>query len=186
MENAADALKMAFAVLVFIIAIAIIFVMISKVRNTADIVLYHSDKTNFYQNYKGNNEVDKTADEKGNRIVTITEIISTLYRYYKESVAVTIKLESGDSYYFDLGNETILIKKDEDLLKKLGTEENLEENLGDFISTVLLKSSVKSKTFTEEFTEVPTSGIYSTGSDGSEIVLSAGGKKVYITYTETT
>lgn len=186
MENAADALKMAFAVLVFIIAIAIIFVMISKVRNTADIVLYHSDKTNFYQNYKGNNEVDKTADEKGNRIVTITEIVSTLYRYYKESVAVTI-VDGTDSYYFDLGNEDyILVKGSDDTLLELGTEDNIEENLGEFIETVVLDKYDQDTEFVEEFTEVPTSGIYSTGSDGSEIILSAGGKKVYITYTKTT
>lgn len=183
MENAADALKIAFAVLVFIIAIAIIFVMVSKVRTTADIVLYYSDKTNFYDHYSGNNEDEKTADENGNRIVTITEIISTLYRYYKESVAVTI-VDGSNSYYFDIGNETIVVKDSAGkALLELGSEENIEKNLGKFISDNLLKID-KSTTFKEEFTEVPTSGIYSTGSDGSEIVLSAGGKKVYITYTK--
>lgn len=177
MEHAADALKMAFGILVFVTAITILFMTVSKAKSTADVVLYYSDKTNFYDHYD-----EPNTNAEGNRIVTITEIISTLYRYYKESVAVTIKLINGDSYYFDLGNETILIKKDGNLLKKLGTEENIEENLGEFISDKLL--DVSSSKFTEEFTEVPTSGIYSTGSDGSEIVLSSGGKKVYITYTE--
>lgn len=160
MEHAADALKMAFGILVFVIAITILFMTVSKAKSTADVVLYYSDNTNF-------REEDSSSDK--NRTVGVTEIISTLYRYYKESVAVTI-IADGKTYNFDLGNETG------------DTIENKEKKLGEFISGTLL--SYKDKKFTEEFTEVPTSGIYSTGTDGSEIVLSAGGKKVYITYAE--
>lgn len=180
MEHTADALKMAFAILVFVIAITMIFLMVSKVKSTADIVLYYSDKTNFYAHYD-----EPNTNAEGNRIVTITEIVSTLYRYYKESVAVTI-VDGTDSYYFDLGNESYIEVKDSDgnKLLELGTEDNIEENLGEFIKTVVLNKYDDKDTFVEEFTEVPTSGIYSTGSDGSEIILSAGGKKVYITYTK--
>ena len=38
--------------------------------------------------------------------------------------------------------------------------------------------------FTEEFVEIPLSGIYEYGSDGTELVISSGGKKVYIIYTQ--
>lgn len=155
MENATDALKMAFAVLVFIIAITIIFVMISKVRSTADVVLYYSDKTNFYDHYN-----DTSKDLKGNRIVGISDIVATLYRYDTESLAVTVKIDS-DTYYFDLGYETNLIGK------TINTQEEREENLGKFISDKL--NDYKDKKFKEEF---------------SEITLSSGGKKVYVTYTK--
>lgn len=175
MENAADAIKMAFAIFVFVIAVTILFVMITRVRSTADTVFYVSDNTNFraYDLSSGTN-----------RTVGVTEIISTLYRYYKESVAVTI-VDGSNSYYFDIGNETIVVKDSEDnVLLELGSEENIEKNLGEFIENTLLYQYDEDDNFIEEFTEVPTSGIYSTGSDGSEIVLSAGGKKVYITYTK--
>ena len=37
--------------------------------------------------------------------------------------------------------------------------------------------------YTEEFVEVPISGIYETGEDGTQITLSSGGNKLYVTYT---
>lgn len=176
MEHASDALKMAFAVLVFVIAITTIFVMISKVKYTADVVLFHSDQTNFY---------DHTSSQDTNRTVEVADIVATLYRYYKESVAVTVVID-GDIYFFDLGNENyITVQENGRPLIKLGTEENIEKNLGQFVYNLLIKDNSNAKAkFSEDFTEIPTSGIYSTGADGSEITLSAGGKKVYITYTK--
>ena len=55
MENAADALKMAFAIFVFIVALSIVFSLIGKVKETADAVLANSDKTNYYQYAYGKN-----------------------------------------------------------------------------------------------------------------------------------
>lgn len=173
MENAADALKIAFAIFVFVTAITIIFVMVGKVKSTSDVVLYYSDKTNFYDHYE-----DTSKDSKGNRIVGISDIVATLYRYYTESVAVTIKIDN-ETYYFDVGNETLM---NGETKQDLATIKGKEENLGKFITTILNNYSEKS--FREEFSEAPTSGIYSTGSDGSEITLSSGGKKVYVTYTK--
>lgn len=170
MENAADALKIAFAIFVFVTAITIIFVMIGKVKSTSDVVLYYSDKTNFYDRYPG--------DPTLNREVGISDIVATLYRYYTESVAVTIKIDEK-TYYFDVGNETLM---NGETKQDLATIKGKEENLGIFITTIL--NMCNGDNFVEEFSEAPTSGIYSTGSDGSEITLSAGGKKVYVTYTK--
>ena len=173
MENVADALKIAFAIFVFVTATTIIFVMIGRVKSTSDVVLYYSDKTNFYDHYE-----DTSKDSKGNRIVGVSDIVATLYRYYTESVAVTVKI--GDkTYYFDIGNETLMSGETK---QDLATIKGKEEHLGKFIATILNNYSKES--FREEFSEAPTSGIYSTGSDGSEITLSAGGKKVYVTYTK--
>lgn len=79
MENAADALKISFAVLVFIVALALTFSIIGKTRTTADVVLYHADKTNFYE-----------LSEGENRIVSPAEIVTTLYRIPGESIVVCI------------------------------------------------------------------------------------------------
>lgn len=161
MENAADALKIAFAIFVFVLAITITFSIISQAKSTADTVLYHSDKTNFYEH---------TDSRTDNRTVSVTEVISTLYRYYKESISVTVNLGNrGESRTFDLSNASSNINK-------------IEQDLGEYIKTNLLELENESK-FTEEFVEVPISGIYETGDDDTQITLSSGGKKVYVTYT---
>lgn len=175
MENAADALKISFAVFIFIAAIGIAFTLISQAKSTADIVLYHSDETNFY-------DYSYSGDSEKNRKVTVSEIIPTLYRYYSESIGVTINLKDGNNYnnyIFDLNNrEDIFTGK-----TKLNSEADREENLKEFVNTILLELPEETK-FEEEFVEIPISGIYDYGSDGTELVISSGGKKVYITYTQ--
>lgn len=59
MENASDALKMAFAVFVFIIALSIVFSLISQVKETADAILFASDKTTYYDWIEGDTEERK-------------------------------------------------------------------------------------------------------------------------------
>ena len=168
MDNMTDALKIAFAMLVFVIAITLFFTMISKVKSTTDTVFYYADNTNF----RPHAEFKDT-----NRQVSRTEVISTLYRYYNESIAVTVKLKDDKVYNFDKGNETIMEGLN---LSKLNKIEEIEQNLAIFITTIL-PENVK---FEETFVEVPTSGIYMKGDDGSEITISSGGKKIYITYEE--
>ena len=172
MENAADALKMAFALFVFVFALSIIFIMTGRAKTTADTVLFYVDDTNFHEH---------TSSNGTNRTVGISDIVATLYRYNTESVAVNIKLkdDNNTNINFDLGYETDINGNK----IKLNSKEAIEKNLGDFIEDSLMNINQDSK-FTEEFTEVATSGIYSAGEDGSEVTLSSGGKKVYITYTQ--
>ena len=47
MENAVDALKLAFGVLVFVIALTVIMTMFTQARETSDLVLQRSDITEF-------------------------------------------------------------------------------------------------------------------------------------------
>lgn len=72
MENATEALKMAFAIFVFIMALALVFSIISKVVKTSESILYYSDKTNYY-------EWERASNENG-RIVGVDTIIATLYK----------------------------------------------------------------------------------------------------------
>lgn len=160
MEDAADALKIAFAVFVFVIAITLTFALTSQAKDTADYVLYYNDETNFY---------DHTYSADTNRQVSFSEVISTLYRFYKESICVTVNLGPSNVTTFDLSNSSYT------------NEAQIEKELGDYIEGTL--SSYKDKKFKEEFVEVPISGIYETGEDGTQITLSSGGNKLYVTYT---
>ena len=160
MENAVDALKIAFAVFVFIVALTITFMMISQAKSTADYVLYYSDKTNFY---------NKLNTKEKNREVSVNTVIATLYRYYNETISVTVDLTNvgKGSRTFDISNNTSLDKN------------AIEKDLADYIETNLKGVT---NNFIEEFVDAPISGIYETGIDGTEVTLSSGGKKVYITY----
>lgn len=159
MENAADALKIAFAIFVFVLAITVTFGVISQAKSTADTVLYYSDDTNFYEHLRAKDR---------NRIVSVSEVISTLYRYYKESLCVTVVLGNENIRTFDLNNSSATIT-------------SIENDLANYIEYNLL--GLDDATFTEEFVEAPISGIYDQGADGSEITISSGGNKVYVTYT---
>lgn len=87
MEDAVQALKMAFAVFVFVIAISVAFYVISKAKATSETIFYVSDKTNYYDNVESNSNVTRT--------VGLETVIPTLYRYYRENFMVQIMDQYG-------------------------------------------------------------------------------------------
>ena len=87
MENSVDALKMAFAVFMFIVALSIIFPLLTKTKDTADVILFYSDKTNYYDWEEGSTEKGRTVGKD--------TIISALYSQAKEDVF--IKIEDGSN-----------------------------------------------------------------------------------------
>lgn len=89
MENAVEALKIAFAVFVFVIALSVSMNAIGQARATSDAVFYMTDKTNFYERAPEDKEGDA-------RIVSGETIIPTLYRYYKENFNVIILDDDGE------------------------------------------------------------------------------------------
>lgn len=88
MDNAVDALKIAFGVLVFVIGLTVSINAFSQAKTVSDEVFYMADKTNFYE---------YTSEEKipEGRIVSGETIIPTLYRYYKENFNVIILNANG-------------------------------------------------------------------------------------------
>ena len=88
MESAAEALRLAFAVLVFVMALSIAMFMFSQARETADIVLGASDNQRYY-------EPIQTGTE--NRIVGFETVIPTVYKYDKERYKVTFKTGTYDT-----------------------------------------------------------------------------------------
>ena len=88
MDNAIDALKIAFAVLVFVIALTITMRVFSQAKEVSDEVFYMADKTNFYE-YTSSDRIPE------GRIVSGETIIPTLYRYYKENFNIIILDATG-------------------------------------------------------------------------------------------
>ena len=103
MENAAEALKMAFAVLVFVIAMSLGFMMISQARATADVVYMATDKQDYVV---GATAMRNTGNEY--RIVGLDTVIPTIYRYAQENYAVTIIYNHAIIARFDLQTENII------------------------------------------------------------------------------
>lgn len=89
MENAVDALKIAFAVFVFVMALSIIMYMFTIALETSDTILQSSDVTEFMDYVEMSDMID---DE---RIVGLETIIPTLYKYYKENYTVIFRNADG-------------------------------------------------------------------------------------------
>lgn len=88
MENATDALKMAFAVIVFVMALTIAIMMFSQLNQVSKLVVSSSDITKYY-------EYETATDEEQTRIVGLETIIPTLYKYYKENYTVLFLDKGG-------------------------------------------------------------------------------------------
>lgn len=99
MENALEAMKMAFGMIVFVISLTASMYLLNTAVSTSNVLLYYSDKTNFMDNIEINDDITK-------REVDVETIIPTLYRYYKENFAVHIYNKAGKLVQiFDLNIE---------------------------------------------------------------------------------
>ncbi len=100
MENLSHALYMAFALFVFVIAFSYSLYMVHSLNNTAEVLVYRLDKTNYYDtlqlDYLLNKKNDLGETKQYSKTVGIEAIIPTLYRYYTESFAVKIEDEKGN------------------------------------------------------------------------------------------
>ena len=110
MENAADALKMAAAVIIFIIAIASSFSLFGTAKQTADSIIGMRDKQKYLEaatldngvlytsaSTIAGNSTDAVTTEtvagltrNGDRIVSVADVIAAIQRYNKEKYGVTI------------------------------------------------------------------------------------------------
>ncbi len=89
MENAADALKMAAAVLVFVVALSISINAFGRVRKTSQTILDYRDREYDYE------YVEENIDDSGNvlteRLVGMESIIPTIYKAYKENYKIVFE-----------------------------------------------------------------------------------------------
>ena len=94
MENAAEALKMASAVLIFVLMLSVTITMFSLARRTSDIVLSRVDETTYYDYYS---EDDLSTGTE--RIVGLETIIPTIHKYNKENYRITFLKEDDSPLY---------------------------------------------------------------------------------------
>lgn len=95
MENATEALKMGFAVLVLVVALSLTIYSFTRVRETSAQITAEADARQYYQQLTLN-ETEGSTNAQANRIVGVETVIPTLYRYYKENY--TILFYKGTGY----------------------------------------------------------------------------------------
>ena len=91
MENAADALKMAAWVLIFVVALSIIINAFGMARQTTDMLISYNDNE-YYTDY-----VEQGSTE---RKVGYETIIPAIYRAYKENYKIIFLNNDGTPMYF--------------------------------------------------------------------------------------
>lgn len=100
MENALDAMKMAFGMLVLVIALSTAIYALNVTNSTVKTIVYMNDKTNFFDN------LDINAKTKHYREIGKDTIVPTLYRYYKENFSVKLYNKDGKLVQiFDINTE---------------------------------------------------------------------------------
>ena len=170
MENAAEALKMSAAVLIFIIAIATSFSIFGTAKQTSDSIITMRDKQAYLESAEVDNGILYTSstaiksenvngvntnstaikssnvngvNTNGDRLVGKEDVYSTIYRYAKEKYGVTIMNTSGKIYVrFDSNTENVMRQYD-----KI-TEEGLNKYL-ETLKSNLKTSYVSSTSFTK-------------------------------------
>lgn len=165
MENAVDALKIAFGILVFVIALTLAFMVFSQATQTSTKMLFASDKTNYYTYSK-----ELSEKELDGRLVGTDVVISSLYRYYKESIVVRIVDSNGETTEFNTETDG------------KSSQKARKDNVSNWIQ--LNKGNLEGA-FLETFDEVKKGGSYIIDEDdGSELILEQGQTSIYITYTK--
>lgn len=96
MENAADALKIAAFTLLFIGALSIAMITLSRAKTASEAIIYTQDDRNYYS-FLSDTEVNNRTDGDGNRKVTIEAIIPSLYRYAIENYRIEFYEMNGTS-----------------------------------------------------------------------------------------
>lgn len=171
MENASDALLIAFAVLIFIIALSVSLTSLVQAKSTADIVLFYSDRENFQTPLKS----DLDYFEDGGRTVGVDTVIATIVRCSKEKFAVKI-IDGSKTYNFEYDTQT---------------EEEIKAEINRFLDTnpqgiyreTYVEVTTSGKVYKEEDgkkEDITTGGEY-LGKDGTTLEVDVA-KKIYITY----
>jgi len=122
MENAADALKIVLGVVIFAIAFTTLFRTASLARYTSEYLITEKDETTYYSYYT-DDEWPIKKDKNGivNRVVTLEDMIPTIYRYSTESYGVTIIDNEKIVARFDMQTERVCSEWDRTTLTQKQT-----------------------------------------------------------------
>ena len=119
MENAAEALKMAGAVLLFVLALSIILFSFGQVRESADTILDYRDRETMY--IEGDYYYEQTGTERN---VNLETIVPSVFRAYLENYKIIF--DGLDSPIYKIKNKNgVMVDK---YTLDLETNQNLEYN----------------------------------------------------------
>lgn len=123
MENAADALKIAFGIIMFVAALSLSMSTFSSATNAVEKIISYRDRTQEY--------ISITKANSDTRTVGVETIIPTLYKAYKENFRVEFRDENDQPiilyYRYDTaGNETEVyyVDLEEEQFQASNTEAN--------------------------------------------------------------
>lgn len=166
MENAADALKMAAAVLIFVLALSISINAFGEARQTSQTILDYKDR-----------EYDYTyVEESGTtqRQVNLETIVPSIYRAYKENYKIVFDIDGIDSIYRKKNGDNFDSIKTIDLQNQvLGTETQKEE----FIKAILYGNKIEgfneisNKFLRNSGIQLNAKGIYDTIKEMDDIII---------------
>ena len=168
MENAVDALKMAGAVLLFVLAISVAIVSFGQAREAADTILDYKDRETVY--IDGNLYYKTTGTE---RTVGLETIIPTICRAYIENYKIVFEGLNEPIYTLKLSGNTKIAKYTIDLETKTTTDgiqiNNValanDEQKSEFLCGILYNDFTKSgsaENFKKKYNvELPTNSLIS-------------------------
>ena len=99
MENAADALKIAASVLIFVVALSISINAFGEARMTATTILNYQDNEYDYTYVKEN--TDASGNVSTERIVGVETVVPSIYKAYRENYKIVFKGLDGGVYTQD-------------------------------------------------------------------------------------
>lgn len=145
MENAAEALKMAGFVLLFVLALGLAMTTLTQARTAAGAIIYSEDDRKDYGYVDESEYVDTaTSTYKTSRVVKMDDVIPTLYRYYKENYRVEfVGLDQSHPLYTNTKGEKVFALDLDDEMNNneawKGSNQATKENLDKIIKQVLLR-----------------------------------------------
>lgn len=154
MENASQALIIAFSIIIFVIALTISVSMFSMARATSDFVIFKSDKTNYYEY----NRIDETS-KRNARVVSMETIVPTLYRYYKENYRVEFYDKSENQLgIYEIDGVSINYFDVDDEIKEgrtwIGSQESFKEHVDELVKNELIPKYAESEFEEKYVTEI--------------------------------
>lgn len=143
MENATEALKIAFGVLIFILALSLSISGFSQARVAIDRIVENMDEEKLFitdKNGKYLNYINFDIGSGGTRTVGVDTVVSTMYRAYKENFKIyfygidntakcglqydEIKETKEKVYYIDLARQVIAPGMEEEYVNQILSANN--------------------------------------------------------------
>ena len=121
MENVADALKIAFAVMMFVIALTLSISSFSQATRTVDVITASRDREAQYTYVTPSSNLSRT--------VGIETVITSMYRAYRENIEIYFFESDGTTplgLYYKTNNQGENIKENNELVKVNYIDSELE------------------------------------------------------------